>query len=204
MSSQPVQRDPRIGRKRRATRETEIEATLTLDGTGKTNIQTGMGFLDHMLELLAHHGRFDLDLRAKGDLEVDYHHTVEDVGLVLGECIGEALGEKSGVERFGTSYVPLDEALTRVVVDLSGRPYLSFEVTFPTERVGTFPTELFEDFFRALVDRSRMTLHVDLLHGRNSHHIAETTFKAFARALARACTRREGGILLSTKGTLSE
>jgi imidazoleglycerol-phosphate dehydratase len=204
MSTQPTRSDPRIGTKRRATKETEVEASLSLDGAGKVDVDTGMAFLDHMLELFAHHGRFDLDLKAKGDLEVDYHHTVEDVGLVLGECLAQALGDKSGVERFGASYVPLDEALTRVVVDLSGRPYLSFQVTFPTERVGAFPTELFEDFFRALVDRARLTLHVDGLHGRNSHHIAETIFKAFARALAVAVAQREGGVVRSTKGTLSE
>ena len=188
---------------RRTTNETQIEASLNLDGSGTSEIETGMGFLDHMLELVAHHGRFDLHVRAKGDLDVDYHHTVEDVGLVIGECVGEALGDKSGVTRFGAAYVPLDEALSRVVVDLSGRPYLAFHTSFPTERVGEFPTELFEDLFRALCDRARMTLHIDTLHGRNSHHIAETVFKGFARALRQAVSRVEGGVR-STKGTLSE
>ena len=157
-----------------------------------------------MLELFTDHGRFDLELVAKGDLEVDDHHTVEDVGLVIGECLAEALGDKAGVRRFGTSHVPLDEALSRVVVDLSGRPFTVFEVTFPTERVGSFSTELFEDFFRAVSDRARLTLHVDALRGRNSHHIIETVFKAFGRALAEACERTAGSTVVSTKGTLSE
>lgn len=195
---------PRRASRKRSTKETSIEATLALDGTGTSSIETGIGFLDHMLELVAHHGRFDLTVAAKGDLEVDFHHTVEDVGLVIGECLGEALGDKAGVHRFGTAYVPLDEALSRVVVDLSGRPFVEFHVEFPTERVGSFPTELFEDFFRAVSDRARLTLHVDALRGRNSHHIAETVFKAFARALREAVTRSGASTVPSTKGTLSE
>ncbi len=194
---------PRRGEMKRATRETAIEGKLDLDGSGTASIETGMAFLDHMLTLFTHHGRFDLSLRAKGDLEVDFHHSVEDAGLVLGECLREALGDNSGIQRFGTAYVPLDEALSRVVVDICGRPYLSYRVRFRTERVGNFPTELFEDFFRAVSDRSRVTLHLDLIHGRNSHHIAETLFKAFGRALRDAASRTTAGLLPSTKGTLS-
>jgi imidazoleglycerol-phosphate dehydratase len=193
----------RRGEIQRSTRETEIEARLDLDGSGEAAIATGMPFLDHMLALFTHHGRFDLALRAKGDLEVDYHHSVEDAGLVLGECLAEALGDKSGIQRFGASYVPLDEALSRAVVDICGRPYLSYRVRFRTERVGEFPTELFEDFFRAVSDRARVTLHLELLHGRNSHHIAETLFKAFGRALRDAASRTTPGLIPSTKGTLS-
>lgn len=194
---------PRRGRFERKTKETDVRAELVLDASGASVIETGIGFLNHMLEIASHHGGFTLELRADGDLDVDYHHTVEDVGLVLGECLAEALGDKSGITRFGHAYVPLDEALSRVVVDLSGRPFLSFHATFPSQRVGTFPTELFEDFFRALTDRARITLHVDVLEGRNSHHIAETVFKAFARALRVACSLTDGGVA-STKGTLSD
>lgn len=190
---------------KRVTRETRIEAELALDGSGVSSIETGMPFLDHMLEIWSHHARFDLDLKAEGDLDVDYHHSAEDVGLVLGECVGEALGDKSGIQRFGVSYVPLDEALSRAVVDVSGRPFLRFAVSFATERIGSFPTELFEDFFRAFTDRSRITLHLDLICGRNSHHVAETVFKSFARALSRAASRTgAAGVVPSTKGTLSE
>lgn len=195
---------PRTGRRERVTQETRVEARLALDGSGASSIATGMKFLDHMLELWTHHARFDLELTARGDLEVDYHHSVEDVGLVLGDCLGQALGDKSGIRRFGTAYVPLDEALCRSVVDICGRPYLSFGVSFQTERIGSFPTELFEDFFRAFTDRARITLHLDLLHGRNSHHVAETMFKSFSRALAQAASPATEGLVLSTKGTLSE
>ncbi|MGH9321488.1 MAG: imidazoleglycerol-phosphate dehydratase HisB [Vicinamibacteria bacterium] len=193
----------RKGQRKRTTRETAVEASLVLDGSGVFSIETGMPFLDHMLEIWTHHGFFDLDLKAKGDLEVDYHHSVEDVGLVLGECLAEALEDKSGIQRFGSAYVPLDEALSRVVVDISGRPYLSYEVRFATERVGSFPTELFEDFFRGFADRARVTLHLDWIHGRNSHHVAETLFKAFARALKEAVRVTSPGLLPSTKGTLT-
>jgi imidazoleglycerol-phosphate dehydratase len=193
----------RTGELKRTTGETEIEARLVLDGSGKAAIATGMRFLDHMLEIFAHHGRFDLELRGKGDLDVDYHHSVEDAGLVLGECLSQALSDKSGIQRFGAAYVPLDEALSRAVVDICGRPYLRYQVSFATERVGDFPTELFEDFFRALTDRARITLHLDLLHGRNSHHVAETLFKAFGRALREAASPAASKIVLSTKGTLS-
>jgi len=194
---------PRTGERKRVTRETAIEARLDLDGSGVSTLETGMAFLDHMLELFAHHGRFDLELRSKGDLEVDFHHSVEDAGLVLGECLSEALGDKTGIQRFGAAYVPLDEALSRAVVDICGRPYLRYRVRFWTERVGNFPTELFEDFFRAVSDRARITVHLDLIHGKNSHHIAETLFKAFARALKDAAGRTLPGVVPSTKGTLT-
>jgi imidazoleglycerol-phosphate dehydratase len=179
-----------------------VEVNLVLDGQGRTEIETGIGFFDHMLELFGHHGRFDLNVKAEGDLQVDFHHTVEDVGLVLGECLKDALGKKESVNRFANAYVPLDEALSRVVVDLSGRGYLHWNVPFPSERVGEFPTELFEDFFRAFSDRARITVHVENLYGRNNHHIIETVFKAFARALRQAVKRDGSGEVLSTKGVL--
>lgn len=187
----------------RATRETDIHLTLGLDGSGRSEIGTGIGFLDHMLTAFASHGRFDLTVACKGDIHVDAHHSVEDVGIVLGDALLQALGDKRGVTRFGHAYVPLDEALSRAVVDLSGRPWLHFGVTFGASRVGDMPTELFEDFFHAVADHGRMSLHLDTLRGRNSHHVAETLFKAFARALSAAVCldpRVEG--VPSTKGTL--
>jgi imidazoleglycerol-phosphate dehydratase len=168
---------------RRTTRETDVAVVLDLDGAGRSQLATGIGFLDHMLAALASHARFDLELRCQGDLQVDPHHSVEDVGIVLGDALLQALGDKRGIARFGHSYVPLDEALSRCVVDLSGRPWLHFGVSFPTATVGTLPTELFEDFFWALADHGRFNLHLDSLRGRNSHHVAETLFKATARAL---------------------
>lgn len=204
MSARAPEVPPRRGQQKRVTKETRVEAGLGLDGSGIASIATGMPFFDHMLEIWAHHGRFDVEIEARGDLEVDYHHSVEDVGLVLGDCLLQALGDKSGIQRFGAAYVPLDEALCRSVVDICGRPYLSFGLSFPTERIGSFPTELFEDFFRAFTDRARITLHVDLLHGKNSHHVAETLFKSFARALGQAVSPAASGVVLSTKGTLSE
>ncbi len=194
----------RTAQKKRSTKETTVEIQLTVDGSGKAEVATGIGFLDHMLELLAHHGSLDLSVKAQGDLRVDFHHTVEDVGLVFGDCLEEALGDKAGVNRFGTAFVPLDEALARVVVDLSGRPYLSWRVRFTSDRVGDFPTELFQDFFRALSDRARLTLHVESLHGDNNHHIIETVFKGFARSLREAVRRTGGSGVPSTKGTLKD
>jgi len=187
----------------RKTRETDIRLTLDLDGGGRSQVATGIGFLDHMLTALATHGRFDLDVRAKGDLHVDAHHTVEDVGICFGQALGKALGDKAGIVRFGHAYVPLDEALSRCVVDLSGRPYLHFGVEFKARQVGTMPTELFEDFFWAAADHGRLNIHLDSIRGRNAHHIAETLFKAFARALSMAVARdpRVSGVP-STKGTL--
>lgn len=170
----------------RKTRETDIRLVLGLDGSGRSTIATGIGFLDHMLTALATHGRFDLDVQCKGDLHVDAHHSVEDVGIALGQALREALGDKRGVVRFGHAYVPLDEALSRCVIDLSGRPWLHFGVEFKARQVGDLPTELFEDFFWALADHGRLNIHLDTLRGRNAHHIAETLFKSTARALSMA------------------
>ena len=188
---------------RRKTKETDIALGLNLDGEGRSKIGTGVGFLDHMLTSLATHARFDLDVRCKGDLHVDAHHTVEDVGIALGGALLSALGDKKGIGRFGHAYVPLDEALSRCVIDLSGRPWLHFGVVFKARQVGTMPTELFEDFFWALADHGRLNLHLDTLRGRNAHHIAETLFKATARALRMAVARdpRVKGVP-STKGSL--
>jgi len=193
----------RLGAVKRKTRETDIALSLGLDGEGRSSISTGIGFLDHMLTSFATHGRFDLDVTCKGDLHVDAHHTVEDVGIALGQALTQALGDKKGIVRFGHAYVPLDEALSRSVIDLSGRPYLHFDVTFKARQVGTLPTELFEDFFWALADHARLNLHLETLRGRNAHHIAETLFKATSRALSMAVARdpRVKGIP-STKGSL--
>jgi imidazoleglycerol-phosphate dehydratase len=196
-------RPPRRARIERRTRETDVLLTLDLDGGGASRVTTGVGFLDHMLASLATHAHFDLQLRCKGDLHVDAHHSVEDVGISLGQALRQALGDKRGITRFGHAYVPLDEALTRAVVDLSGRPWLHYGVSFRARQVGAMPTELFEDFFWALADHARLNLHLDLLRGRNAHHIAETLFKATGRALAMAVARdpRISGIP-STKGRL--
>jgi len=187
----------------RKTRETDIRLRLGLDGEGRSRIATGIGFFDHMLTAFATHGRFDLDLRCRGDLDVDAHHSVEDVGIVIGQALRQALGEKKGIVRFGHAYVPLDEALSRCVVDLSGRPYLHYDVTFKARQIGAMPTELFEDFFWALADHGRLNIHLEAIRGRNAHHIAETLFKAVSRALAMAVARdpRVKGIP-STKGSL--
>ena len=171
---------------KRKTKETDITLALHLDGEGRSKIATGVGFLDHMLTSLATHARFDLQIRCKGDLHVDAHHTVEDVGIALGDALLAALGDKKGIVRFGHAYVPLDEALSRSVVDLSGRPWLHFGVEWKARQVGAMATELFEDFFWALSDHGRFNLHLDNLRGRNAHHIAETLFKATARALRMA------------------
>jgi len=188
---------------KRKTRETDIELSLGLDGEGRSKIATGIGFLDHMLTAFATHGRFDLDVRCQGDLHVDAHHSVEDVGIALGQALKQALGDKQGVVRFGHAYCPLDEALSRCVIDLSGRPWLHFEVKFRAQKVGDMPTELFEDFFWALADHGRLNLHLDVIRGRNAHHIAETLFKASSRALSMAVARdpRVKGVP-STKGSL--
>ena len=185
----------------RKTNETEIRISLNLDGTGQHHIATGIPFFDHMLTQIARHGHFDLEIDAKGDLEIDGHHTVEDVGLVLGQALREALGDRRGITRFGHAYVPLDEALTRVVIDLSGRPYLVYKVEFKSARIGDLQTELIEEFLKALVQEGRLNLHVENLYGRNQHHIAETIFKATARALHIA-TRVEHAEIPSTKGVL--
>ncbi len=188
---------------KRKTRETDIELSLGLEGEGRSEIATGIGFLDHMLTSFATHGRFDLEVKCKGDLHVDAHHSVEDVGIALGQALKQALGDKAGIVRFGHAYCPLDEALSRCVIDLSGRPWLTFGVTFKAQRVGDMPTELFEDFFWALADHGRLNVHLDLIRGRNGHHIAETLFKASSRALAMAVALdpRVKGVP-STKGSL--
>lgn len=185
----------------RKTNETEIRISLNLDGNGQHHIATGIPFFDHMLTQIARHGHFDLEIDAKGDLEIDGHHTVEDVGLVLGQALREALGDRRGITRFGHAYVPLDEALTRVVIDLSGRPYLVYKVEFKSARIGDLQTELIEEFLKAFVQEGRLNLHVENLYGRNQHHIAETIFKATARALHIA-TRVEHAEIPSTKGVL--
>ena len=187
----------------RKTKETHIRLGLDLDGYGRSQVSTGIGFLDHMLTALATHARFDLEVQAEGDLHVDAHHTVEDVGIVFGDAVLKALGDKQGIVRFGHAYVPLDEALSRCVIDLSGRPFLHFDVTFKARQVGTMPTELFEDFFWALAHHGRMNIHLEAIRGRNAHHIAETLFKATARALSMAVALdpRVAGVP-STKGSL--
>ena len=192
---------PRTATKSRKTKETDIKVSLNLDGTGQCQVGTGIPFFDHMLAQIAKHGHFDLEVDAKGDLEIDGHHTVEDVGLVLGTALRDALGERRGIARFGHAYVPLDEALTRVVIDLSGRPYLVYKVEFKSARVGDLQTELVEEFLKALVQEGRFNLHVENLYGRNQHHIVETVFKATARALHLA-TRVEHAEIPSTKGVL--
>ena len=188
----------------RTTRETDINVTIDLDGTGVSKITTGVPFFDHMLDQVARHGLIDIELEATGDLEIDAHHTVEDVGITLGQAFSAALGEKAGVMRYGHAYVPLDEALSRVVVDLSGRPGLSYHAEYPRDRIGDFDVDLLFEFFQGFVNHAAMTLHIDSLRGRNAHHIAETIFKAFGRALRAATERdpRRGDDLPSTKGAL--
>jgi len=187
----------------RKTNETDITLKLDLDGEGRSNVSTGVGFFDHMLTALAKHAQFDLDLRCRGDLHVDAHHSVEDVGIALGQAVIQALGDKTGIVRFGHAYVPLDEALSRCVIDISGRPFLHYDATFKARQIGTMPTELFEDFFWALADHGRLSIHLEALRGRNAHHIAETLFKATARALSMAVAKdpRVKGVP-STKGSL--
>lgn len=188
----------------RATKETSIDLTLNVDGTGKAKIETGIGFFDHMLEQVARHGLMDLDVHVKGDLVVDGHHTVEDTGIALGDALREALGEKRGIVRYGTSYVPLDEALSRVVLDFSGRPGLSFQCEFASDMIGSLDSSLVHEFFQAVVNHAGMTLHVDNIRGFNAHHQAETIFKAFGRAMREACETdsRAPDAIPSTKGTL--
>ena len=188
----------------RQTQETRITVRINLDGTGAARLNSGLPFLDHMLHQVVRHGLIDLDLEATGDLEIDAHHTVEDIGITLGEALAQALGDKQGILRYGHAYVPLDEALSRVVVDLSGRPGLVYGVEFARAQVGDFDVDLFHEFFQGLVNHARMTLHIDCLRGRNAHHVAETIFKAFGRALRMALTPdpRAAGAVPSTKGSL--
>lgn len=189
---------------KRETKETNISVTLDLDGSGKSKLDIGIPFLEHMLNQVARHGVVDLDISAKGDLDIDAHHTVEDIGITLGQAFGKALGEKQGIVRYGHAYVPLDEALSRVVLDFSGRPGLVYEVEYPRSRVGEFDVDLLFEFFQGFVNHSLTSLHIDCIRGRNSHHIAETIFKAFGRALRMAATidDRIKGITPSTKGSL--
>ncbi len=194
---------PRRAEVARKTRETDIRLALALDGTGKARVNTGIGFLDHMLELLAAHGGMDLFLAAKGDLRVDAHHTVEDIGICIGEAIRKALGRKEGIVRYGFCTLPMDEALVSVALDLSGRPHLSYQVKVGRRKIDSFDTQLVEEFFRALVNHAGLTLHIGLISGRNAHHIIEAVFKGVARSLAAAAAR--GGAskgVPSTKGTL--
>jgi imidazoleglycerol-phosphate dehydratase len=195
---------PRTAAVSRATAETDIQATLNLDGTGASSIATGIGFLDHMLTALARHGLFDLTVQAKGDLHIDCHHTMEDVGIVLGQCWKRALGEKRGIRRYGQALIPMDEALAEAALDISGRPFLAWAVPFTRDKVGTLDTELFEEFFRAFALNAGITLHVSLKAGTNQHHIAEACFKALARALRMACEMdsRAAEAVPSTKGVL--
>ncbi len=188
----------------RKTKETEISASICLDGTGKSSINTGVGFLDHMLDQIARHGLFDLEIVAKGDRHIDDHHTVEDVGIVLGQAFRTALGDRAGICRYAAAYVPMDEALTRAAVDLSGRPFLVFDAVFPTSKIGSFDTELVREFFQAFAGNCGATVHIDNLRGANSHHIAESCFKALARALRQATELdpRQAGVVPSTKGVL--
>jgi imidazoleglycerol-phosphate dehydratase len=202
MSTAP-QSAPRRAEVRRKTGETDVALDLVLDGTGTSEIESPAGFLNHMLALLARHGGLDLKVRAAGDTAVDLHHTVEDIGICLGQAIDKALGPKEGVTRFASAAVPMDEALAEVALDLSGRPYLVYNVAFPGERVGDFETQLIQEFLQALATHARMTLHVRAPYGSNDHHIAEAVFKALARALRAAVARdpRAGGVP-STKGVL--
>jgi imidazoleglycerol-phosphate dehydratase len=188
----------------RNTLETQISVKLDLDGTGIARLSTGIGFFDHMLDQVARHGMLDLEVAAKGDLHIDGHHTVEDVGITLGQAFARAIGDKRGVRRYGHAYVPLDEALSRVVVDLSGRPGLTFNVAFTRPLIGTFDVDLLHEFFQGFVNHALITLHIDNLKGSNAHHQAETVFKAFGRALRAAVEidPRTQGTLPSTKGTL--
>lgn len=189
---------------KRDTLETQIEVSVNLDGAGKARFDTGVAFLEHMLDQIARHGMIDLDIKAKGDLHIDAHHTVEDIGITLGQAFAKAVGDKRGIRRYGHAYCPLDEALSRVVIDFSGRPGLEYQVEFTRASIGGFDTELFYEFFQGFVNHAGVTLHIDSLRGRNAHHIAETIFKAFGRALRDALTfdERLGDQMPSTKGSL--
>lgn len=189
----------------RRTKETQITATVDLDGTGASEITTGIGFLDHMLEQLARHGLIDIKLEAKGDLHIDFHHTAEDVGIVLGQVVAKALGDKQGITRYADVHLPMDEALTRVAIDVSGRPYLIWKVAFSQPKIGEIDTELFREWFQAFAQNAGITLHVENLYGENNHHIAETCYKGLARALreAIALDPKQVGRIPSTKGMLA-
>ena len=194
----------RIAEIKRNTLETQITAAINLDGTGVAKLDSGLGFLDHMLDQIARHGMMDISIAAKGDLHIDAHHTVEDIGITLGQAFAQAIGDKKGIRRYGHAYVPLDEALSRVVLDLSGRPGLEFQVQFTRARIGEFDVDLIHEFFQGFVNHAQVSLHIDNLRGHNAHHQAETIFKAFGRALRMAVEAdpRMAGIMPSTKGAL--
>ena len=196
--------EPRTAEVSRSTAETKINVKLNLDGTGQSKLSTGIGFFDHMLDQIARHGLIDLDIHAVGDLHIDGHHTVEDVGITLGQAVAQAVGDKKGLRRYGHAYVPLDEALSRVVIDFSGRPGLVMNVPFKSSMIGTFDSQLAYEFFQGFVNHAFVTLHIDNLKGENTHHQAETVFKAFARALRMALEidPRSVGVIPSTKGSL--
>lgn len=189
---------------KRKTKETDIEVSVDLDGKGTSTISTGIGFLDHMLDLLARHSRIDLNVKAVGDLHIDFHHTAEDTGIALGQAVRQALGDMKGITRYADVHIPMDEALTRVCIDISGRPFLVFKATFSRDKVGTFDTELVQEWFQAFAMNAGVTLHAECLYGTNDHHIAESCFKGLARALraAVAIDERAKGEVPSTKGTL--
>lgn len=188
----------------RKTNETDITVSVDLDGNGTANLQTGIAFLEHMLDQVARHGMIDLDIKASGDLHIDDHHTVEDIGITLGQAVAKAAGDKKGIRRYGHAYVPLDEALSRVVIDFSGRPGLEYSTDYPRARVGEFDIDLLHEFFQGFTNHAQVTLHIDCLRGSNSHHIAETIFKAFGRAVRMAleADARMQGVTPSTKGSL--
>ena len=200
----PVTQTPRVAEVTRNTAETRIRVSVNLDGTGKSRLSTGIGFFDHMLDQIARHGLIDLDIEADGDLHIDGHHTVEDVGITLGQAFHKAVGDKKGIRRYGHAYVPLDEALSRVVIDFSGRPGLAMDVPFKSGMIGAFDTQLTHEFFQGFVNHALVTLHIDNIKGENAHHQAETVFKAFARALRAALELdpRSAGVIPSTKGSL--
>jgi len=203
-ASAPAGPFERVAFVQRNTSETQIGVRVNLDGTGAATLATGIGFFDHMLDQIARHGLIDLDIQAEGDLHIDGHHTVEDVGITLGQAFAQAVGDKKGIRRYGHAYVPLDEALSRVVIDFSGRPGLHMRVPFKSGMVGGFDTQLAFEFFQGFVNHAGVTLHIDNLHGENAHHQAETVFKAFARAVRMALERdpRMGDVIPSTKGSL--
>ena len=202
--SLPVTTQSRIAEVTRNTAETRITVRVDLDGSGKSNLRTGIGFFDHMLDQIARHGMIDLDIQADGDLHIDGHHTVEDVGIAFGQAVYKAVGDKKGIRRYGHAYVPLDEALSRVVIDFSGRPGMIMNVPFKSGMIGTFDSQLAHEFFQGFVNHAFVTLHIDNLRGENAHHQAETVFKAFARALRAALEMdpRSAGTIPSTKGSL--
>ena len=196
--------DQRTAEVERNTLETQIKITINLDGTGKAAFATGVPFLEHMLDQIARHGLIDMDITSRGDLEIDDHHTVEDIGITLGQAFAKAIGDKKGIVRYGHSYVPLDEALSRVVIDFSGRPGLFYDVKFPKAMIGRFDVDLFREFFQGFVNHAGVTLHIDSIKGANAHHVAETIFKAMGRAIRMAISAdpRMAGMMPSTKGSL--